>query len=229
MTASDHDPFRACTRCNLEKTAAHFYKRPGTKTGLHSWCISCCKAAVAAATKKRRQDPNFRLKERVAKYGLTPEEYQDLEAAQGERCYVCLRREPLCVDHNHATGRVRGLLCKQCNSGLGMFVDSPWRLRRALLYFEISDAAAMEQEVKTNLALYALLATVDDVFTEEGAFSEEHIRKSLGRIYRQWKKTRAELDPDFNPEDYPKRARARKKRKDHRPTKDSPLLAGHRI
>lgn len=59
--------------------------------------------------------------------------------------------------------------------------------------------------------LCEMFAVVDDVFTEEGAFQQEHIRKSLGRIHRQWKRTRSALDPDFNPESYPKRPRTVRK------------------
>ena len=49
-----------------------------------------------------------------------------------------------------------------------------------------------------------LFATVDMVFDTEGAFDDRYIKISLGRCYRQWKKTRAILDPTFNPKDYPK-------------------------
>lgn len=61
------------------------------------------------------------------------------------------------------------------------------------------------------IPLLELFAAVDDVFTEADAFQPEHIRQSLGRIHRQWKVTRAALDPDFDPEDYPKRPRSRKR------------------
>jgi hypothetical protein len=59
----------------------------------------------------------------------------------------------------------------------------------------------------TMIPLLEMFAACDDVFTTEDSFAPEHIHKSLGRIYRQWKKTRAELDPDFNPASYPKKPR----------------------
>lgn len=57
------------------------------------------------------------------------------------------------------------------------------------------------------LPLLELFSETDCVFTEEGAFSQEHIRKSLGRLHRQWKRTRAQLDPEFNPSNYEKKPR----------------------
>jgi hypothetical protein len=61
------------------------------------------------------------------------------------------------------------------------------------------------------IPLLELFAICDDVFTEADAFDKEYVYKSLGRIHRQWKETRAALDPDFDPESYPKRPRSRKR------------------
>lgn len=75
---------------------------------------------------------------RKAKYGITKEKYQDLLTEQCGRCKVCnveLMSE-LRVDHDHKTGAIRGLLCANCNSGLGMFQDDPDRLRKAAQYLE---------------------------------------------------------------------------------------------
>ena len=72
-------------------------------------------------------------------YGLTPEEYEARLEAQGGKCAVCRkppRREFLCVDHDHVTGEVRGLLCDACNTVLGLAQDSPQVLRCAIHYLE---------------------------------------------------------------------------------------------
>jgi hypothetical protein len=79
-------------------------------------------------------------------YGLSPEAYEELHEAQGGRCAICLEPErarnrrgeiqPLAVDHDHATRRVRGLLCAECNIGLGKFRDRPDLLRAAVVYLE---------------------------------------------------------------------------------------------
>jgi len=83
----------------------------------------------------------------LRKYGLTLDEYITRSATQRDKCAIC--REPesrsyrgrtaqLAVDHDHATGRIRGLLCSKCNTGLGMFRDSPESLTRAITYLELA-------------------------------------------------------------------------------------------
>lgn len=80
-------------------------------------------------------------------------------------------------------------------------------------YREARERALLVLEANpTLIPLLELFATVDDVFTTEDAFSQEHIKKSLGRIYREWKKTRAKLDPNFDPKNYPKKPRKIKRR-----------------
>jgi hypothetical protein len=74
------------------------------------------------------------------KYGLTPEQ---VETMRGDGCGICQvvddptdRWGTLHVDHDHATGRVRGVLCNGCNNGLGRFKDDPALLRAAADYLE---------------------------------------------------------------------------------------------
>lgn len=75
-------------------------------------------------------------------YGITLEDYEKLWKAQGHVCAICLQEcnrsnsTRLCVDHCHKTGRVRGLLCFNCNVGLGKFKDDPELLQAALIYLE---------------------------------------------------------------------------------------------
>jgi hypothetical protein len=73
---------------------------------------------------------------RTEKYGITFEEFSALLDEQEGRCAICgdqFEGEPM-VDHNHETRKVRGLLCKNCNTGLGMFRDNVLRLRLAAAY-----------------------------------------------------------------------------------------------
>ncbi len=100
---------------------------------------------------KRRENPDYGRKLAVVTrrgnlrraYGLTPEEYDQLSQQQGGLCAICGEREMqvnqygvkrLAVDHDHETGLVRGLLCNNCNNGLGRFKDNPERLLRAVSY-----------------------------------------------------------------------------------------------
>ena len=73
------------------------------------------------------------------RYNLTTEEAECLLVKRHEGvCAICgiTRSKLLVVDHNHATGKVRGVLCKQCNLGLGHFEDNPDRLRKAADYID---------------------------------------------------------------------------------------------
>jgi len=75
------------------------------------------------------------------RYNLTVEEYNQLLLKQNSVCALCLNPEQisgtvLCVDHCHSTGKVRGLLCRMCNSALGKFKDDKDILKRAVEYLE---------------------------------------------------------------------------------------------
>lgn len=91
---------------------------------------------VVEAAKKRASA--FRRK-----YGITPEGYDAILAAQEGRCALCPRtaqqehHNHLNVDHAHKTGRVRGLLCTPCNHALGVFGDSEEGCLRAAAYCHV--------------------------------------------------------------------------------------------
>lgn len=74
------------------------------------------------------------------KYDITPAEFDALFAAQGEKCAICLSPEPTNkgwhLDHDHATGQARGVLCHPCNVALGFMQDDASRLRSAAAYLE---------------------------------------------------------------------------------------------
>lgn len=67
-------------------------------------------------------------------YGLTPEAFSALLRGQNGTCAICRAGEDWVVDHDHKTGAVRGVLCRQCNLGLGGFKDSPDSLLNAAKY-----------------------------------------------------------------------------------------------
>jgi len=72
-------------------------------------------------------------------YGMSIEQYDDMLKAQGGGCAICgaetnKNGKSLFVDHCHDTGRVRGILCYKCNTGLGSFLDNPELIQKALSY-----------------------------------------------------------------------------------------------
>lgn len=95
------------------------------------------KAARQAATARYMLTPKGKaLLRRVhlkGHYGITVEEYERRYKAQSGRCKICRRLFPLlCVDHKNKI--IRGLLCKLCNTAIGLLQDSPENLRRATRY-----------------------------------------------------------------------------------------------
>lgn len=76
---------------------------------------------------------------RVRLYGVTPENYETLFKEQNGLCAICERppkNRLLDVDHDHKTGKLRGLLCMNCNNGLGRFGDNPELLEKAAAYLQ---------------------------------------------------------------------------------------------
>jgi Recombination endonuclease VII len=71
-----------------------------------------------------------------ASYGIGADEFDELVVRQGGVCAICGRPDPEHLDHDHETGAVRGVLCFNCNGGLGQFRDSIDALRSAASYLE---------------------------------------------------------------------------------------------
>ena len=108
-------------------------------TGMRSDAKFCSDACV----QRSRNTPELRRKYRLShKYGITPEDYDQMVIDQGDKCFLCDAEEPGTkhgfwhIDHCHDTDRLRKLLCSTCNTGLGSFYDNPEVLRRAADYIE---------------------------------------------------------------------------------------------
>lgn len=138
---------KRCGRCKEPKVQADFapsqYRRGG------GFCQACAREtgrAWDAQNRDRRSAATRRSRTRriLRRYGAPTDEIEDLLAAQGGGCAICGRTrteaEPVFhVDHDHAAPEsesYRGLLCGQCNAGIGYFADDPERLRSAIAYLE---------------------------------------------------------------------------------------------
>ena len=100
------------------------------------------KLARQKAYYRRHRERRLSL-QRTINHGCTPEAYAAMWAEQDGKCASCGRAETgrykgklksLAVDHDHATGRIRALLCQGCNKGIGSFGHDPDRLRAAVIY-----------------------------------------------------------------------------------------------
>ena len=139
---------KTCKSCLVEKPLEEFYTHARTKDGKGSWCKKC----LMAKTAEKRKDPVQKelwkeygrrsiLKKR---YGITADQYDQMIIDQNNGCAICGSTEMggrgegtrLAVDHNHETGKVRGLLCTSCNNGLGRFKDDPELLVKAATYLK---------------------------------------------------------------------------------------------
>lgn len=115
--------FRWCSSCQQAVAHEDYIRSAATASGFGSRCRACDRAANSAYYFYKR-------------YKLTKNEVAALRAAQDDRCGICGYPEPQHLDHDHASGRVRKLLCQRCNQGLGLFRDEPYLLRVAALYVE---------------------------------------------------------------------------------------------
>lgn len=93
----------------------------------------------------QKSHPEMRLAQRLRQYGITPDEYRNILEKQDGKCAICgseignSEGDRLYVDHNHKTGKVRGILCSNCNTGIGKFHDSTELLKNAIYYLENTD------------------------------------------------------------------------------------------
>lgn len=97
------------------------------------------RAIDAARSRRWRQaNPEKRRAQKLRQdYGLTPEQFDSMLRAQGGVCAICQESTTdYCIDHCHVTGRVRGILCRPCNVGIGQFRDDAKLLLDAADYVE---------------------------------------------------------------------------------------------
>ena len=87
-----------------------------------------------ATHKRYNSSPTRKVVELCLKYGITQEFYNTLMVSQRHVCAICENSAKLVIDHDHITGKVRGLLCNSCNTGIGFLGDSPKRLKKAITY-----------------------------------------------------------------------------------------------
>ena len=118
---------RLCHDCGVVLSAKNQYPSCRKRS---QWCCKKC------------WNQRFYIAVRKYKYGLSKRQFFALLESQNGRCAICQREiadSRVAVDHNHETGEVRGLLCPQCNSGIGLLQDSPAIIRAAAAYLETKD------------------------------------------------------------------------------------------
>ena len=151
-----NEGLKFCKGCKEWRSKGDFNKDSQSPDGLNYRCKSC--------RKKHRREAE--VKERTAKYNkryaaenpelmkkkdrknmlkrfwnMTPEQYDEMLQKQNGTCALCDRTESnpnkrLCIDHDHTTGKIRGLLCDNHNRAMGLFKDSIEDLEKAIVYLK---------------------------------------------------------------------------------------------
>lgn len=120
----DTNELRTCTECGTGKPLSEFHRNG--RVGLYPRCRSCRSAKRKAWRETYRvEQARHRRAAALATFGLTVDEYETMLASQGGVCAICSKEcttgRRLAVDHDHASGRVRALLCYPCNVALGHY------------------------------------------------------------------------------------------------------------
>lgn len=142
---------KKCTVCGEEKPFDMFHKMSTSKDGKGYRCKACDYKARKKWTEDNPERSSYSARNRTLKYhyGIDIPTYEDMFFSQNGACAICGCTENnttgkrknwnFAVDHNHNTGKVRGLLCNTCNRGLGMLGDTIERLEKALAYLKKND------------------------------------------------------------------------------------------
>jgi len=122
LRSQEQPDTRVCTICLTLKPLSAFPKKSKMRKGVGSTCKEC------------EHDNSIRRR-----FGITDAEYRQMLDLQSGRCAICGSPSAkyttrFHIDHDHATGRVRGLLCSDCNTGIGLFRDSTALLSNAIAY-----------------------------------------------------------------------------------------------
>jgi hypothetical protein len=126
---------KTCTRCGASKPLEEFAKNSRYKSGRTAACKECLSANARSS-----YDPDYnRERHYLRLYGITIADYDRMLIKQQGMCAICPTDNPgkngrFHVDHDHNTGEVRGLLCSNCNRGLGLFQDNAQYLLNASKY-----------------------------------------------------------------------------------------------
>lgn len=124
-----------CPRCKTHKLIEEFRKHKKRKSGVEAYCKECANAYQRAW----RDSPEYKEKARQRqRNGFSQKDADTLLHKQGGVCPICGTDNPgkngWHMDHCHVSGKVRGMLCSNCNRGLGHFKDSNDILYRAIKY-----------------------------------------------------------------------------------------------
>jgi len=150
---------KICSKCKISKELEDFYKDRHSDDGHNSRCKECRDATYKkwynsekGQEKARKYSKEYYSKSEnkektraigiFRRFGITSQDYDKMYKNQKGVCAICKNKEicprhkHLSVDHNHETGKIRGLLCNTCNKALGLFKENPQYLKNAVKYLK---------------------------------------------------------------------------------------------
>ena len=152
---------KICSKCKELKPMDNFHNDISKRDKKHSQCKSCHSNRIKLKRKtniewvraERIKSKEYRInnseqfKKTIRnstlkkKYGINIEQYNEIFKNQGYVCAICGSDKPrgygrMCVDHNHLTGKIRGILCQPCNTSIGKMMENPNLIRKLALYVE---------------------------------------------------------------------------------------------
>jgi hypothetical protein len=137
------DTKKTCGTCKEEKCISEFYKRLAGRYNVETFCKKC--SDIKRKLSNRRNPLTVKNRKLKAAHNINLSDFNEMLEGQNGVCMICKKPETakprgrllsLSVDHCHETNIIRGLLCGNCNQGLGRFKDSPELMRKAAEYIE---------------------------------------------------------------------------------------------
>jgi len=125
---------KRCPSCGQEKELSDFVRNRAAKDGIGGYCKPCHNRMSRENVIKNHGSTRSRMLKRRYEVDAVQVEWMILQ--QGGKCAVCKQKPAKHVDHGHKTNRVRGILCFNCNRGLGYFKDDWERMCLAADYLE---------------------------------------------------------------------------------------------
>lgn len=151
-----------CPECGDVKTLDQFPRNRAQRNGYGTYCKPCHNNIVAANREVHGGSRNYHLRRR---YGITSDHFDQMLVEQDGLCAICREAPAEHVDHDHATLRVRGLLCFNCNGALGQFRDRTDLMLRAVGYLRQGAWAALIDRPDAQIGFHVGLpgtARLDD-------------------------------------------------------------------
>ncbi len=133
---------KVCSCCKKELSIVEFFARSKTDSRLKSACKQCSRERAKRYWRSKPLPKEVQREKNLKRnFNLSIDDYNSKLKEQKFLCAICSLpkqegAKEFAVDHDHLTGKIRGLLCRSCNTGLGLFKDSQNNLKSAINYLE---------------------------------------------------------------------------------------------